>query len=195
MNFRNSIIRGTLAELQAPAGRDLCFVSLGANLARSAGGPESTILWAFESLRALSESALIVSSLWQTAPLDCPEGAPVFVNAVAAFVPSHSDPQALLHALQSLESAAGRKRGSRRNEARILDLDLLLFADQLVETSTLQLPHPRMAMRHFVLAPLAEIAPDLRIPGHTFTVSTLLDRLPWQGEVIRMKLSPGAVVL
>ena len=195
MNFRNNIIRGTLAELQAPAGRDICFVSLGANLATSAGGPAVTVQRAFESLCALSDSPLLVSSLWQTAPLECPEGSPLFVNAVAAFVASESDPVALLRELLRLEKDAGRKRGLQRNEARILDLDLLLFADQVRKTTVLELPHPRLAERRFVLAPLAEIAPDMHIPGCSLTVAELLERLPGQGEIIRMNHSRRAVVL
>jgi 2-amino-4-hydroxy-6-hydroxymethyldihydropteridine diphosphokinase len=82
-----------------------------------------------------------------------------------------------------------------RNEARVLDLDLLLFAEQSCESPVLVLPHPRMAARRFVLAPLAEIAPDLRIPGHGQTIAELLESLEGQGELVRMNLSPGAVVL
>jgi 2-amino-4-hydroxy-6-hydroxymethyldihydropteridine diphosphokinase len=195
MNSRNSIIRGTLAELTVPAGRGVCFVSLGANLPSPAGGPDVTVLRAFEALTALSCSGLVVSSLWQTAPLECPEGSPLFINAVAAFVPEAEDPFALLALLQRLEAQAGRRRGSVRNEARILDLDLLLFAGQRCESPTLVVPHPRMTERRFVLAPLAEIAPDLCIPGHQRTVAELLASLAGQGELVRMNLSAGAVVL
>jgi len=195
MNFPNSIIRGRLAELQPCEAHNICVVSLGANLVSAAGGPEVTVQRAFESLCTLSNSVLIVSSLWQTAPLECPEGSPIFVNAVAAFASSIADPHALLRQLQRLESQAGRTRGSRRNEARILDLDLLLFADQVCRTAELELPHPRMTERRFVLAPLAEIAPDMRIPGQSLTAAALLEGLPAQGEVVRMNLSAGAVVL
>jgi len=154
-----------------------------------------TVQRAFESLCALSDSPLLVSSLCQTAPLECPEGSPLFVNAVAAFVASESDPVALLRELLRLEKDAGRKRGLQRNEARILDLDLLLFADQVRKTTVLELPHPRLAERRFVLAPLAEIAPDMHIPGCSLTVAELLERLPGQGEIIRMNHSRRAVVL
>lgn len=195
MSFHNSIIRGRLAELQIPPERDVCFVSLGANLASIAGGPQRTVLKAFESLCALSDSSVLVSSLWQTAPLECPDGSPAFVNAVAAFVPAVGEPLALLHALQGLEADAGRRRSGQRNEARILDLDLLLYADRVCDTPVLVLPHPRMTMRRFVLAPLAEIAPDLQIPGFSGSVAALLERLPGQGDIVRMNLSPGAVVL
>ena len=195
MSSRNSIIRGTLAELMAPADRAVCFVSLGANLPTPAGGPHATVLHALETLAGHSCGGLVTSSLWQTSPLECPEGSPPFVNAVAAFVPDAVDPLSLLELLQSIEADAGRRRGGVRNEARVLDLDLLLFAEQRCESPVLVLPHPRMAERRFVLAPLAEIAPDLRIPGHGQTIAELLESLEGQGELVRMNLSPGAVVL
>lgn len=195
MSSRNSIIRGTLAELKVPAGKGVCFVSLGANLPAPASGPEVTVLRAFEALAALSCSGLIVSSLWQTEPLECPAGSPLFINAVAAFVPEAADPFALLALLQGLEAEAGRRRGAVRNEARVLDLDMLLFGGLRCDTPTLVLPHPRMVERGFVLAPLAEIAPELRLPGQQRTVAELLSSLAAQGDLTRMNLAPGAVVL
>lgn len=195
MNSRNSIIRGSLAELHVPEGRTLCFVSLGANLATAAGGPEVTVLRAFESLSALGVSNIVVSSLWQTAPLGCPEGSPVFVNAVAAFVPAMQDPHAMLAALHRIEDQAGRRRSGLSNEARVLDLDLLLFGTEEVDTPALALPHPRMAQRHFVLAPLAEIAPDLQIPGQDKSVVGLLQGIVGQVANVRMNIVTAAVVL
>jgi 2-amino-4-hydroxy-6-hydroxymethyldihydropteridine diphosphokinase len=195
MNSRNSIIRGTLAELTVPAGRGVCFVSLGANLPTPAGGPDVTVLRAFEALTALSCTGLVVSSLWQTEPLECPAGSPLFINAVAAFVAEAADPLALLALLQGLEAQAGRRRGAVRNDARVLDLDLLLFEGQRCDLPTLVLPHPRMAERRFVLAPLAEIAPDLRIPGQQRTVTELLASLAGQGAMARVNLISGTVVL
>jgi 2-amino-4-hydroxy-6-hydroxymethyldihydropteridine diphosphokinase len=194
MNSRNNIIRGTLAELEAAASEPICFVSIGANLPGAAGGPQSSVLAAFTALASLSRSGLIVSSLWQTTPLDCPPDSPRFVNAVAAFVPAVASATVLLQRLQTLEAEAGRLRSGLRNAARPLDLDVLLFGQLECTTPDLILPHPRMAQRRFVLAPLAEIAPDMRIPGLSQTVSRLLENLPEQGEMQRIESDLRAIV-
>ncbi|MEY3667217.1 MAG: hypothetical protein RL572_757 [Pseudomonadota bacterium] len=194
MNSRNHITRGTLAELKSAGQAPVCFVSIGANLPGAAGEPQQCVLAAFSALVAESRTGLVVSSLWQTTPLDCPSGSPLFVNAVAAFVPVVGDAHALLQRLQALEAQAGRQRGTLRNAARPLDLDILLFGQQQSATSDLILPHPRIAERRFVLAPLAEIAPDLCIPGQSNRVSTLLESLPEQGEMCRIESNLRAVV-
>jgi len=185
MNSRNSIIRGTLADLTRRST---------ANLPGGAGGPQRSVQAAFAALVAESRSGLVVSSLWQTAPLDCPPGSPLFVNAVAAFVPMAAEPDSLLRCLQALEAKAGRQRGSVRNAARPLDLDILLFGEETCATAELILPHPRMTQRRFVLAPLAEIAPDLRPPGQSQSVAMLLEALPEQGEMRRIETDLRAVV-
>jgi 2-amino-4-hydroxy-6-hydroxymethyldihydropteridine diphosphokinase len=194
MNSRNSIIRGTLAELKSAGHSPICFVGFGANLRGAAGGSQHSVLAAFAALLAESRTGLVVSSLWQTTPLDCPPDSPLFVNAVAAFVPLVDDAHALLQRLQALEAEAGRQRVGLRNAARPLDLDILLFGQQECATADLILPHPRMAERRFVLAPLAEIAPDLRVPGQAHTVSKLLQALPEQGEMRRIETDLRAVV-
>jgi 2-amino-4-hydroxy-6-hydroxymethyldihydropteridine diphosphokinase len=96
------------------------------------------------------------SSLYRSAPVDAT--GPDFVNAVAEIATTLS-PQALLQALQALENDAGRQR-PYRNAPRTLDLDILLYDDLTLDSPTLQIPHPRMLTRAFVLRPLAEIAPD-----------------------------------
>ncbi len=194
MNSRNSIIRGTLAELRPAGNAPICFVGIGANLPSAEGGPQHGVLAAFAALLAESRTGLVVSSLWQTSPLDCPPDSPLFVNAVAAFLPVVVDAHALLRRLQALEAQAGRQRVGLRNAARPLDLDILLFSDEVCETADLILPHPRMAQRRFVLAPLAEIAADLRIPGQVKPVSRLLECLPEQGEMRRIESDLRAVV-
>jgi len=135
------------------------YVALGANL----GDPASTLRAAFGALANLPDSRIVrSSSLYRTAPLGLTEQ-PDFINAVAA-LETLLAPEAMLDALLDLESRFGRLRGEK-NGPRSLDLDLLLYNDQLVDLPRLTLPHPRLHLRAFVLYPLAEIAPTLTIPG------------------------------
>jgi 2-amino-4-hydroxy-6-hydroxymethyldihydropteridine diphosphokinase len=135
------------------------WVSLGANL----GERRTALEAALSALGALPHTRLLRrSSLWASPPLDA--DGPDYLNAVALLQTS-LDPFELLDALQSIEMTQGRTR-SYRNAPRTLDLDLLLHGRAVLDTPTLTLPHPRMAVRAFVLRPLAELAPDLDIPGH-----------------------------
>jgi 2-amino-4-hydroxy-6-hydroxymethyldihydropteridine diphosphokinase len=93
-----------------------------------------------------------------------PSDQPDYVNAVAAIYTVLSA-RALFLRLQSIEAEFGRVRESRRWGPRVIDLDLLLFGDAVIESGDLVVPHPGIASRAFVLEPLKEIAPDLRIPG------------------------------
>ena len=135
------------------------WIGLGANL----GDPLDAIAAALTVIDQLDGTRLQkVSSLYRSAPVDA-EG-PDFLNAVAA-VDTRLAPAALLAALQAIEQAHGRQR-SHRNAPRTLDLDLLLYGTQVIDLPGLQVPHPYLHERAFVLVPLAEIAPDLAIPGH-----------------------------
>ena len=137
----------------------LAYVALGANLA----DPVAQIRAAFVALGTLPESRLLrTSSLYRTAPVGI-HGQPDFINAVAA-VDTTLTPQALLDALFAIEAQFGRRRDFHL-APRTLDLDLLLVDDQVVDSPKLHLPHPRLHLRAFVLAPLVEIAPNCRIPG------------------------------
>lgn len=137
------------------------WVALGANL----GDARGTLLRAFESLARLPQTRLVArSSLYRTAPIDAP-GQPDYINAVAQ-IATTLPPLELLHELQAIEQAFGRER-LYRNAPRTLDLDLLLYGEHCLDTPELILPHPRLAERAFVLAPLAELDPDLVIPGRT----------------------------
>lgn len=145
----------------------LAFVALGANL----GNPLITVIAASAALDSIAESRRVAtSSLYRTAPIGL-KNQPDFINAVVA-LETRLAPQALLEHLFAIEFQFGRQR-SVRNAPRTLDLDLLLHGSSVVATSTLTLPHPRMHERAFVLAPLAEIAPQAFIPGHG-TVAALL---------------------
>ena len=102
-----------------------------------------------------------VSSLYGSAPVDA--GGPAYLHAVAQ-VQTTLAPHALLAQLQAIEQAAGRER-PYRNAPRTLDLDILRYGDQVLNTPTLTLPHPRLHERAFALCPLAELAPE-RVPAH-----------------------------
>lgn len=127
------------------------------------------------------------SSLWRSAPVDCPPGSPFFLNAVVALPAPHGiTPEALLGILQELERDRGRRRDGVRNAPRTLDLDLLAFGRRRRATAELVLPHPRAATRAFVLAPSAEVAPDFRWPGTEHTVAELLAALPGPLDLERL---------
>ena len=152
------------------------YVALGANL----GHPAATVRAALAALSGIPESVLIAaSSLYRTAPVGL-KHQPDFINAVAA-VDTALAPLALLEALFAIEARFGRSR-SVKNAPRTLDLDLLLYGESRLDEARLTLPHPRMHERAFVLVPLAEIAPECRIPGHG-ELSELLARCRDQGVV------------
>ena len=137
----------------------IAYVALGANQA----DPIAQVRAALEALTRLPESHLLqASSLYRTAPLGI-RGQPDFINAVARFETTLT-PQAMLAALFDVEAQFGRRRDFH-HAPRTLDLDLLLYEAQIIDSPQLQLPHPRMHLRAFVIAPLLEIAPDCRIPG------------------------------
>jgi 2-amino-4-hydroxy-6-hydroxymethyldihydropteridine diphosphokinase len=137
----------------------LAYVALGANLA----DPAAQIRAALAALGGLPESCLLrASSLYRTAPVGI-HGQPDFINAVAV-VETRLTPHDLLAALFGIEARFGRRRDFH-HAPRTLDLDLLLYDAQIIDTPQLTLPHPRMHLRAFVLAPLLEIAPDCLLPG------------------------------
>jgi len=135
------------------------YVALGANLA----DPLAQVRAAIKALTELPDARVLrVSSLYRTTPVGI-HGQPDFINAVAALATTLA-PAELLAALFAIEERFGRRRDFH-HAPRTLDLDLLLYDEQVIDTPFLQLPHPRMHLRAFVIAPLTEIAPDCRIPG------------------------------
>ena len=141
----------------APAA--IAFVGLGSNLA----DPMVQVRQAFTELEAISGTRVTArSSLYRTSPVGYLEQ-PEFINAVAS-VQTTLEPRALLAALLAIEDRHGRRRGMR-NAPRTLDLDLLLYGEEVLDRDGLTLPHPRLHERAFVLAPLAEIAPEAMVPG------------------------------
>lgn len=150
------------------------FVGLGSNLA----DPRRQVRSALDELATLPATRISgVSSLYRSAPLTgsgVPSDQPAYINAVAR-LESTLSPAALLDALQAIETRHGRVRSAERWGPRTLDLDILLYGDRRIDTPRLQVPHPGMAERSFVLQPLAELAADLEIPG-LGAVMTLLEQ-------------------
>jgi len=138
------------------------WIGLGANL----GDAASTVSAAIEALDGLADTELTRASLLYASPAWGNEDQPPFVNAVAC-VQTGLPPLALLDALLALETGFGRVRDPAVHWGpRLLDLDLLLYGDQVIDLPRLQVPHPYLHQRAFVLVPLAEVEPDLLIPGH-----------------------------
>ena len=147
------------------------YVAVGTNL----GDRWANLARAARGLRAVPRTAIVAASrAWDTAPVGPPQ--PRYLNAVLA-LETGLPPGELLRAFREIEAGALRRRDVRWG-ARTLDLDLLLQGDVVVATPTLTLPHPGLATRRFVLAPLAELAPHLVIPGTRATVAELLARAP-----------------
>jgi 2-amino-4-hydroxy-6-hydroxymethyldihydropteridine diphosphokinase len=150
------------------------IIALGSNL----GDSRKVLRAALARLQNFSAAPVLKSSLWQTTPVDCPPDSPKFVNAVAGLRPQKNEtPESLLAKLQALEKEFGRRPKKILNEPRPLDLDLIAFGNEVRSTAPLTLPHPRAHLRRFVLQPLAEIAPDLILPGQKLTVAQLLAEL------------------
>jgi 2-amino-4-hydroxy-6-hydroxymethyldihydropteridine diphosphokinase len=158
------------------------YVGLGANL----GDREANLREAVRRLGTLG-MVIAVSSLYETEPVGYLDQ-PRFLNA-AASVETTLTPAEVVRGLLSIERALGRRRAFR-NAPRTLDLDLLLFADVLLDTAKVAVPHPRMHERAFVLVPLAEIAPDVVHPGLRQPISELLDASATKSGV-RLYAPPG----
>jgi 2-amino-4-hydroxy-6-hydroxymethyldihydropteridine diphosphokinase len=136
------------------------YVALGSNL----DDPRSQVERAAAALAGLPDTRLVLrSSLYRTRPFG-PVDQPDFVNAVAGVL-TQLDPAALLTQLKALEARMGRERPVVRWGPRRIDLDLLVHGEARVAAPGLEVPHPGIAERAFVLVPLAEIAPDLAVPG------------------------------
>jgi 2-amino-4-hydroxy-6-hydroxymethyldihydropteridine diphosphokinase len=127
----------------------------------------------------------VASAIYETDPIGCERGAGKFLNAVVEFGYA-GEPAKLLEQLSATEESLGRQRDHLRNVSRKIDIDLLYCGDRLIDTERLQLPHPRLHRRRFVLQPLADIRPELVLPNQTETVRELLARLDDLTKVVRL---------
>jgi 2-amino-4-hydroxy-6-hydroxymethyldihydropteridine diphosphokinase len=135
------------------------YVGLGSNM-----GDRERMLWSALHMLAFNPEVdvVAVSSILETDPVGLEEQ-PRFLNAAAA-IDTDLEPRALLDLLLSIERELGRTRDGPRFGPRTIDLDLLLYGDDVVDEPGLTVPHPRLHERRFVLEPLAELAPDLTVP-------------------------------
>ena len=156
------------------------YLSLGSNL----GNRESNLAQATVALSINFEIIDIVSSSYfESEPLynkDQPE----FLNSVVKFCTSLK-PFEVLDVTQKVEKMLGRSKKIEKNQPRIIDIDILFFGDSVIETEKLSIPHPMIALRKFVLLPLAEIEPNFIIPHTKITISDLIDNCPDKSRVVR----------
>jgi 2-amino-4-hydroxy-6-hydroxymethyldihydropteridine diphosphokinase len=154
---------------------ETAYIGMGANLASWVGPPETTLAAAALRLESLGR-VVNRSSLYSTEPIGFAEQ-PRFVNAVVA-LETELDPRGLLDGLLGIELEFGRDRTAGfANGPRTLDLDILIFGNVKINEPGLEIPHPRLAERAFVLVPLSEVAPPNLDAGYGITVSQLLHSL------------------
>jgi 2-amino-4-hydroxy-6-hydroxymethyldihydropteridine diphosphokinase len=149
---------------------EIVFLSLGSNV----GDREKNLRTAIAALPELGVKLKKVSSIYETEPVDFLEQ-PWFLNCVVegeTTVP----PATLLKRLRELEQQMGSKKPVPHGP-RLIDLDILVYGERTIDSPELQVPHPRMHLRRFVLAPLAEVAPDLKHPTWSGTAAQLLNGL------------------
>ena len=150
-------------------------IALGSNLNSSFGNPQANLREALRRLASLG-TVTAVSSFHATDPVGYLDQ-PRFINA-AALLETSLPPLDLLHALLAIEHTMGRDRTNAPPKGpRIIDLDLLLYGNVILQTPELTLPHPAMHERAFVLAPLAEIAPNMLHPAQQRTIAQLFESL------------------
>lgn len=155
---------------------NIAYLSLGSNV----GDRETNLREAIQRLGVLGR-IVSVSSFYETEPVEFTDQA-WFLNSAVA-LETASEPPQIIQKLLRIEVEMGRTRIQKKGP-RSIDIDILLFGEVVMDTPDLVIPHPAMAQRRFVLAPLAEIAPDLRHPVLKKTVREMLEDLP-AGQTVR----------
>ncbi len=181
----DDMVRGTPDNIvrETPDGMRRAYIGIGSNL----HSPEQQLQRAARALDALPHSRLLcISPQYRNPALTASQ--PEYLNAVAA-LDSTLSPQTLLCALQDIERRQGRVRNTGHWAPRTLDLDLLLYGELCIDTPELQLPHPRMLQRDFVLYPLFDLAPALVFPGG-IRLEQVLQKLPRRRNCLRLPF-PG----
>jgi len=166
------------------------YLSLGSNL----NDRRMALIQAIERLAADPAISLDekqdIAPLYETAPVGCPDEQPLYLNT-AVRVRTTLAPPPLLELMLQVEASLGRVR-RRVNEARVIDIDLLLYGDRRIDRDELVVPHPAMVDRRFVLEPLCDLAPVMRIPGTLSSVrdSTLAARTEHPEQIVRRVAGP-----
>jgi 2-amino-4-hydroxy-6-hydroxymethyldihydropteridine diphosphokinase len=160
---------------------EIVYLSLGSNV----GDREAQLREAIRRLKSVGR-VQFVSPIYESEPVDF-IAQPLFLNCVVA-VETSSTPAHLIQQALAIEKAMGRERTQKKGP-RTIDLDILLFGNEVVDTPELTIPHPAMERRRFVLQPLAEIAPEARHPLSGKSVRELLEELP-AGQSIRLWQKP-----
>lgn len=149
-------------------------LALGSNLGNRLANLRAA--WDLLVLLGRPGGSFLQAPVYQTAPVQCPPDSPDFYNTVVE-IGYDGTPADLLEQTQRIEVNLGRTAAAPRNAPRVVDVDLLYFGDLRVAASGLVLPHPRLTRRRFVLQPLADIRPDLKLPGDPLSIAEHLRRL------------------